>query len=67
MSGPAGVAARGGTMAGQPLGKIEDWSAHAGAPLQLFILSAHRHGLLPYTYFYLLRALGAPNRPRTPT
>lgn len=63
VSGPAGVGARGGTMAGQPLGQtIVNWSTHAGTPLKQFVLEAHRRGLLPYAYFYLLRSLGAPNK-----
>jgi serine/threonine-protein kinase len=64
VNGPAGVAMRHGalvspTQVGQT---ITDWSSHAGRPLATFIVSAHRHGLLPYVYFYLLRSLGAPNK-----
>jgi tRNA A-37 threonylcarbamoyl transferase component Bud32 len=63
VSGPAGIARRGGTLATAPQsGTIVKWSAHAGAPLARFLRSAHRAGLLPYTDFYLLRSLAASSK-----
>jgi serine/threonine-protein kinase len=58
VSGPAGVARRGGQLASPAGGKvIEAWSSHAGRPLVKFIVNAHHRGTFPYVYFYLLRLL----------
>lgn len=58
VSGPAGVASRGGALASPKGGDaVVSWSRHASRSLARFVVSASRDGVLPYVFFYLLRTM----------